>query len=384
MSFRRLALIVAIISLVAAVWWRSHSNDNARRGFDGGDARVLLTQSRSDRAPVYLTAMGNVVSPHVVNVRPQVSGTLKEIYFEEGRDVAAGDKLFLIDPAPYQAALAQARAQLAVDRAALSAARAQFERMKPLAEKEYVTSQEFDDARAAADEAAARVVADEAAVQTAEINLGYTLIRAPIAGRTGSIRAKVGNLVSSNDSTPLVVINELDTVQVQFAIPQTDLARVQQALTQGDVAVEVFGSDLQQPLAKGRLQFIENTIDTSTGTVSLKAVVDNRDHRLWPGAFVSVRLQLAVENAAVLVPESAVQPGAAGPYVFVVDEESRAQVRTVTVDRQVGSELVIREGLKAGETIIAKAPQNLQPGSKVVDAQATVTPAQKDGTGRKP
>lgn len=366
MSLRRLALVAVLVLIVAAIAWRARHNGGAHAPHGNGPATVALGTVRSGSAPVLLGAVGNVVSPHTVNVRPQVAGTLKEIYFNEGDSVAAGQKLFLIDPAPYQAALAQARAQLAVDRASLSAARAQFERMKPLVEKDYVTSQEYDDARAAADESAARVVADEATVQTAEINLGYTLIRSPIAGRTGSVAAKTGNLVSANDSTPLVVINEIDTVQVQFALPQTQLADVQQALARGEVPVEVLGDDAEHPLARGQLNFIENAVDPSTGTVALKALIDNADHRLWPGTFVTVRLQLAVEDGALLVPESAVQPGADGQYVFVVDADGKAQLRTVTVDRQVGGELVVTRGLKAGETIVAKIPHNLQPGTPVV------------------
>ncbi|WP_020648347.1 efflux RND transporter periplasmic adaptor subunit [Solimonas variicoloris] len=366
MSLRRLALVAVLVLIVAAIAWRTRHSGNAHGPRGNEPATVALATVRSGTAPVLLGAVGNVVSPHTVNVRPQVAGTLKEIYFSEGDSVAAGQKLFLIDPAPYQAALAQARAQLAVDRASLSAARAQFERMKPLAEKDYVTSQEYDDARAAAEESAARVVADEAAVQTAEINLGYTLIRSPIAGRTGSVAAKTGNLVSASDGTPLVVINEIDTVQVQFALPQTQLADVQQALTRGEVPVEVLGDDAEHPLARGRLNFIENAVDPSTGTVALKALIDNADHRLWPGTFVTVRLQLAVEDGALLVPESAVQPGAEGQYVFVVDADGKAQLRTVTIDRQVGGELVVTHGLKAGETIVAKIPHNLQPGTAVI------------------
>ncbi|WP_051361825.1 efflux RND transporter periplasmic adaptor subunit [Solimonas soli] len=378
MSLRRLALIAAVLLIAAVVWWRSHGGGAAQHAHGTAAPDVVFARVRTGTAPVTLGAMGNVVSPHTVNVRTQVTGTLKEIYFNEGDDVVAGQKLFLIDPAPYQAALAQARAQLAVDRASLAAARAQFERMKPLIDKEYVTSQEYDDARAAADEAGARVVADEAAVQAAGINLGYTLIRAPIAGRSGSLGAKTGNLVASNDAAPLVVIKQIDPVQVQFAIPQTQLGDVQQALARGDVPVEVLGDDAEHPLASGKLNFVENSIDTSTGTVTLKAEIGNGQHRLWPGAFVTVRVQLAVQHDALLVPESSVQPGAEGQFVFVVGGDGKAMLRTITVDRQVGSDLVVTHGLKAGETIIAKIPHNLQPGTSVREAR----PA--DGAGARP
>jgi multidrug efflux system membrane fusion protein len=367
-SVRRLALIAALVVVVVVIWrWRS-AGDATQHAH--APVAVELTTVRRGAAPVQLSAVGNVVSPHTVNVRAQVSGTLTRIFFTEGDNVRAGDKLFQIDPAPYEAALAQARAQLAIDRASLAAARAQYERMKPLIDKQYVTSQEYDNARAAADEGAARLLADEANVKTAEINLGYTLIRAPIAGRTGSVSAKTGNLVGSNDAQPLVVLNEIDTVQIQFAIPQDQLPAVQQALAHGELPVQVYGDDPQQVLATGRLVFVENAVDTTTGTVTLKAEVDNRGHRLWPGAFVSVGLTLSVQSDALLVPETAVQPGADGQYVFVVDAGHKAQLRTIVVDRQAGSDVVVAGGVKAGETIIARAPHNLQPGTEVIGADA--------------
>lgn len=368
MSVRRLALIAVLVLVIAFIAWRWRHDDRGKGDHGRKPTPVELTRVRTGSAPVLLSAVGNVVSPHTVNVRTQVTGTLKDVFFTEGDSVQAGQKLFQIDPAPYEAALAQARAQLAIDRASLAAAKAQYERMKPLIDKEYVTSQEYDNARAAADGGAARLLADQAAVKTAEINLAYTTIRAPIAGRTGSVSAKSGNLVNSNDAKPLVVLNEIDKVQVQFAIPQDDLPAVHRALAKGPLPVAVYGDDADKALAEGRLVFVENTVDTSTGTVMLKAEVDNHAHALWPGQFVTVRATLAVEPAALLVPETAVQPGAEGQYVFVVGDDHKAALRTVTVDRQVGADVVVAGGLKAGETIIARAPHNLQPGTTVISA----------------
>lgn len=377
MSARRLALIAVLIIVVALMAWRWQAGGAAATEHGHGPTAVELTQVRRGSAPVQLSAVGNVVSPHTVNVRAQVPGTLKHIFFTEGAHVEAGDKLFQIDPAPYEAALAQARAQLAIDRASLAAARAQYQRMKPLIDKQYVTAQEYDNARATADEGAARLLADQANIKTAEINLGYTLIRAPIAGRTGSVSAKTGNLVGSSDALPLVVLNEVDTVQIQFAIPQDQLPAVQQSLAKGELPVQVYGDDPTHVLAQGHLVFIENTVDTSTGTVTLKAEVNNHEHALWPGAFVSVGLTLSVEPDALLVPETAVQPGADGQYVFVVDADHRAQLRTIVVDRQVGADVVVANGLNEGETIIARSPHNLQPGTEVISADKARAQAQK-------
>lgn len=378
MSVRRLALIAVFIIVVALIAWYWHGDDSTSAQHDHGPTAVELTTVRSGAAPVQLSAVGNVVSPHTVNVRAQISGVLKQIFFTEGDSVNAGDKLFQIDPAPYEAALAQARAQLEIDKASLAAARAQYERMKPLIDKQYVTSQEYDNARASADEGAARLLADQASVKTAEINLGYTLIRAPISGRTGSVSAKTGNLVGSNDAQPLVVLNEIDTVQVQFAIPQDQLPAVQQATARGKLPVQISGDDTSQPLATGHLIFIDNSVDTTTGTVTLKAEVDNHQHKLWPGAFVTVSLTLSVQADALLVPETAVQPGADGQYVFVVDADHKAQLRTVAVDRQVGADVVIGGGVKLGDTIIARAPHNLQPGTQVISADKARAIAQQN------
>ncbi|SEQ69804.1 membrane fusion protein, multidrug efflux system [Solimonas aquatica] len=367
-SRRRRALVLLLLLALAWFAWRHWHASSPGAGHAPEATAVSLTRVRSGSAPVVLEVMGSVLSPHSVSVRAQISGLLKAVYFEEGQDVKAGERLFLIDPAPYQAALAQARAQLAMDRAAASSAQAQYERMKPLAEQDFVTRQEFDDARAAAQEAQARLQADQAAVQSAEINLGYTLIRAPISGRSGAIAVRSGNLVSSTDSTPLVVINQVERLQVQAAIPQDQLAAVQQALQRSVVPVRVSASRGGETLASGRLMFVDNAVAAGSGTVMLKAEVDNQAQALWPGAFVNLSLSLRVDPSVLLVPEAAVQPGAEGQYVFVVGADHKAVQRYVGVDRQAGAELVISKGLQAGETIIAKVPHNFRPGTLVRDA----------------
>lgn len=364
---RKLALSLLLL-LLALLAWRLAPSRSADRDGKTAPTAVLLSPVRVGPAAVELSTIGSVISPHSVSLRPQVSGLLKAVYFEDGDSVQAGQKLFLIDPAPFEAALAQARATLAVDRAAASAAQAQYERLKPLAAQDFVTAREFEDARAAAQSAAARVQADQAAVQSAQINLGYTLIRAPIAGRSGSIAVRMGNLVSSSDATPLVVINEIGRLQVQAAIPQDQLPAVQAAMAQATVPVRISASRDGATLANGQLVFIDNTVNASSGTVLLRAEVDNRSQKLWPGALLSMTLVLRNDPQALLVPESAVQTGADGPYVFVVDAQGKARLRNVTVDRQAGRELVITQGLKAGEWLIARPPHNLRPGSAVVDA----------------
>lgn len=380
MTPRRLAILVLIVVLAAFAWWRSgRGDDKARR--QPPVTTVELVKVRSGPAPVQLRALGSVVSPHSVQLRPQVNGTLAAIYFNEGDTVEAGQKLFLIDPAPFQAAVAQARAQLAADRAAAVSARAQFARMQPLVAAEYVTAQEIDDARAAADESAASAEASAAALRRAQIDLDRTLMRAPIGGRTGSVAVRAGNLVTTNDTEPLLVINVVERVQVQFALPQRDFAAIQAARAQGPLAVTVAAERGGATLARGTLVFVDNAIDAATGTVMLKAEFDNAAQALWPGAYVDVSLILRVDPAALLVPETAVQAGAEGTYVFVVDGQGKAMLRPVVVDRQVDTEMMIRKGLQRGETVVARAPPNLRPGSAVRDsAAAAARPAARAGS----
>lgn len=366
MTPRRIAIVAVLVLAAALWWWRSHHADGSQ---DHAPAAVAVefTQVRRAAAPVELRAIGSVISPHAVQLRAQVGGVLKEVYFTEGDTVSAGQKLFLIDPAPYEAAAAKARAQLALDRASAAAAQAQFERLKPLAAQEFVTPQEFDNARASADETAAQVSASIAALRSTTIDLERTLIRAPIAGRTGSVAFKAGNLVSAGDATPLVLINEVAQLQVQFAVPGRELAAVREALARGAVPVRISDTRDGTVLAEGPLVFVDNLVDATTGTVMLKAAIDNSAQQLWPGTFVDVQLTLRVDPAALLVPETAVQPGAEGSYVYVVGDDGKAALRTVVIDRQVGPDVVISDGLRAGETIVARAPRNLRPDSPVRD-----------------
>jgi multidrug efflux system membrane fusion protein len=336
---------------------------------------------RTGDAPLELSAMGQVLSSQSVSVRAQVSGALTRIHFTEGADVKAGDKLFDIDAAPYQAAVAQAKAQLARDRAAAESAKSQYERLAPLAKNEYASAQEIETARAAAAQAEAVVQADQAAVQQAMVNLDRTQVTAPIAGRTGSLAVKIGNVVGPSDATPIVVINQLNPVQIDFAIPQAQLASVQDALARGDVPARVTGEQPGDVLGQGKLVFVDNAVSPTTGTVRLKAEVDNGKLRLWPGAFVTVTLTLKVDQNVLLVPEIAVQPGADGSYVFTVDDAGVVAVRNVTVARQVGSDVVIADGLKAGETIVAKPPRGLAPGANIHGGRGAATDKGADAAG---
>jgi RND family efflux transporter MFP subunit len=297
-------------------------------------------------------------------VRPEMNGVLEEVAFREGEDVRKGQRLFRIDDRAARATLDQAQAALARDEAQLLEARAQRERLKPLAEREYITRQEYEQALASMEALAATVKADRAQVEMARVQLGYSEIRAPISGRTGSLAVKEGNLVNTSGATPLVVIMGIDPVQVAFNIPQRYLEEVRRQAGSGDMRVAIYREQGRVQVAEGKVVFIDNTVNPQTGTVLLKARVPNGDQALWPGEFILARLVLKIEPGAVVVPASAVRPGQKGPYVYVVDD-AKARLQPVQVLRQVEELAVIGEGLKGGEMVITELPSNLTPGKAV-------------------
>lgn len=349
-------IVVVIAALAALVSWRISTN-----GGEAGGKRpdkpltVEMAAVKAQPMPISLQAVGQVQSEHSVQIRPQVSGVLQQVYFREGQAVTKGQQLFRIDPDQYDTALSAAQAEWEY-------AKEQAQRLAPLAGKEYVTTQEYDNARAAADQA-------EAKLKQAKIDLAYTDIRAPIAGRTGSLGAKAGNLVAPGDSVPLVVINQMRPILVQYTIPQQMLPELRRYQKQGGIHTFVTHEDGSGALGEGELVFVDNAVNSDTGTVLLKARLSNQDEQLWPGQYVGVRTQFAIQNDAIVVPQSAVQTGQDGNFVYVV-EQDKAAIRAVQVDRQVGDLAVIASGLKAGETVVTRAPRNLRPGLKVVSAAA--------------
>ena len=348
-----LFIIVFVIAvLVALVEWRTAGNGGKSKGKRPDSALVVETAAvKVQPMPVSLQVVGQVQPEHSVQIRPQVSGILKNVYFKEGQEVNKGQQLFRIDPSQYQTALNAARAEWEY-------AKEQAQRLAPLAGKEYVTTQEYDNARVAADQA-------QAALKQAEINFAYTDIRAPIAGRTGSLGAKSGNLVAPGDTTPLVVINQMQPILVQYNIPQQRLSELRRYHAQHSIRIFITNEDGSGDLGQGVLVFIDNTVNTDTGTVLLKARVPNAHEQLWPGQYVGVRTQFTVQPDAVVVPQTTIQTGQNGNFVYVVENGSAA-IRAVQVDRQVNDMAVIASGLKEGETVVTRAPRNLRPGVKVV------------------
>jgi RND family efflux transporter MFP subunit len=314
--------------------------------------------------PVIVETVGTVEPEHSVAVRAQVNGVLEQVLFREGDKVQKGQLLFRIDDRALRAALDQAKAALARDQAQLREAEAQRERLKPLAEREYITRQEYAQAVASAEALAASVGVDRAQVEAARVQLGYSEIRAPITGRTGSLAVKAGNLVSAAATTPLVVINSIQPVRVAFNIPQAYLEEVRHEARSGGMRVQISREQGGATVAEGEVVFIDNTVNPETGTVLLKARIPNTDETLWPGEFIAARLILKVEPNAVVVSAAAVRPGQNGSYVFVV-EEARARLQPVKVSRQIEDLAVIAEGLEGGEAVITEIPYDLAPGKTV-------------------
>jgi multidrug efflux system membrane fusion protein len=330
-------------------------------------------------APAVVAANGVVEPVQTVAVEAQVGGTLTEASFQEGEEVSEGQVLFRIDPRPFEAALRQAEAALARDRAQAQNAQREAERYKALVAKDYVTQSQAEQAQAQAASLVATLQSDSAAVENARVNLGYTTIRAPISGRTGSLLVRRGNLVKPNGG-PLVVINELQPILVRFPVTARDFLALRRRVSAGPVPVRVTASDSTVLPEQGSLTFLDNAVDSLTGTVTAKARFNNSSRALWPGEYVRVAVQLDVRSGAVAVPTTAVLNGQEGTYVYVVDSEKNAHVRTVTPGQAVGDLTVIERGVQPGEQVVVDGQSRLVPGAKV-DAKQQTTPVAQRAAG---
>ena len=327
--------------------------------------RVPVTVAAAERraVPYELLATGTVEPIQTVAVQAQVSGPIIRVAFREGQDVTKGQVLFELDPRPFRAALAQAQALLGRDRATAQNAEQEAKRYAVLAEKEYVTAQQNDAARTTAAASSATVASSQAAVDQARLNLQYATIRAPIAGRTGSLRVREGNLVRSTDALPLVTINQIRPILARFAVPAANLPTIQKYRAQGiAVVAEPVGGG---PPSEGTLAFIDNAVDTATGTILLKASFPNTDGALWPGAFVNVRLRLYVDQDALVVPAAAVVSGQQGTFVFVIQPDTTAATRPVKIDRTAGDLAIVSGELRPGDRVVTDGQLRLRQGIKV-------------------
>lgn len=308
--------------------------------------------------------VGTVLPYTAVAVRALVGGQILQVHFREGQDVRTGDLLFSIDPRPYQAALAQAEAMLARDKAQWSNVEADLRRYADLVKKDYVTRQQYESIQANVEATGATVRADQAAVDRARLDLGYCSIRSPIEGRTGSVMVQVGNLVKPSDVT-LVTINQIAPIYVSVAVPERDLAEIRRRQAEGPLVVTAEDPGSGKSVARGELTFIDNAVDRATGTIAVKATFANADHALWPGEFVNAVLTLSTDPRAVVAPVGAVQNGQQGTYAYVVKADQTVESRPVKVGRSAPDGTVIEQGLVPGETVVTDGQLRLSPGAKI-------------------
>jgi multidrug efflux system membrane fusion protein len=364
---------LAAVTCAALVAAAGCSKSNARTAPPRVPVTVASVQQRS--VPYEISAIGSVTPLQSVAVRSQVGGTLMRVGFREGEEVQKGQVLFQIDARPFQAALDQALANLAKDRAQLVNARAQVTRYAELAQSNLATQEQFDQIKANADALEAALVADSATVQTARLNLEYTTIRAQISGRSGNLLLKEGNLVPAIGPTPLVVVNQLRPIAVSFSVPEKYLDDIQAFSARHSLTVQIRPSDDSATTLTGQLTFINNQVDTTTGTIQLKATFENTDRKLWPGEFVAVQLVLNVEKDVLTIPSQAVMTGQAGTYVYVLNADQTARTQNVTVGRTANDFVVITQGLATGQRVVTDGQLRLVPGARVEIKTGAAAPA---------
>jgi multidrug efflux system membrane fusion protein len=357
----------AVLALAGVAFLPSGcSRSPTAAGRDPGAIPVQIGHATKQTVPITQDAIGTVQSLRTVIIKSQVDGVLAKVHFKEGADVAADDLLITLDRRPYENNLRSARADLANARAQAELARAEAERYQRLDQQQAISKEQLTQLLAAAESADAQVQAREAAVANAELQFGYTEIRAPVAGRTGQLNLHEGALVKANDSgSSLVTINQLAPIAVAYSVPEASLASLHAAMAAGAVVVTASPHDGVGRPVEGRLDFIDNAVDATTGTILLKAVFANTDHALWPGQFVDIVTRLGEETDAVVVPASAVQTGQRGSQVFVVKPDRTVDLREVQTGRSANGLTVIHSGVKAGETVVTDGQLRLVPGAKI-------------------
>jgi membrane fusion protein, multidrug efflux system len=339
---------------------------NGGRGAGGGGAvPVTVAPVVRKAVPIEISVIGAAEPFSSVAIRSQITGQLNTVTFTEGDDVKAGQVLFTLDKRPLEAAAEQAQANLERDVAQAANAAAQFKRYQDLADRGIATKEQVDTARTSMTALNATVNADRAALENTQVQLQYATIPATISGRTGALQVHEGNLVRANDTTPLVVINQIAPISVTFAIPEARLPELKKYMARGALRVTASPPKDDAPAAVGRIAFVDNQVDQTTGTIRLKGTFSNEDRRLWPGQFLNVVVTLTSDPNAIVVPTAAVQAGQQGPYVFIVKDDKTVDMRPVVVARTSASETVIGGGLKPGETVVTDGHLRLVPGSHI-------------------
>jgi membrane fusion protein, multidrug efflux system len=364
---RRPLVTVVVVLIVATAAgtavWRYRATPQAEDKPPAGP--VVAATVESHPVPIYLRGVGTVIAFNNVVVRSQITGPLVNISFHQGQTVHKGDLLAEIDPAPYKAQLDQALANRDRDQAQLTNAQANLDRYTPLEAKGYATSQLVDTQKAQLAQLQAMVKSDEALIESAQVNLSYTRLTAPIDGVTGIRQIDQGNIIHPTDTNGLVVVTQIQPISLIFTLPETNFTEIQQALAQGPVKVLAYSQDDKTELDEGKLLLIDNQIIQTTGTIRLRATFPNAKRLLWPGELVNARLLLKTLPQGVTVAAGAVQQGPKGSYVYVIDPDDRAQMRPVEVGQISDGEALIDSGLKPNENIVVEGQYRLSPNTKV-------------------
>src|ERR1700716_1218511 len=334
---------------------------------------VTVATVVQETVPVRLRAIGNVEAFRTVALKARVDGQIVVVNFNEGDPVKKREVLFRIDPRPYEAALRQAEANALRDRAARDQARSQDRRYQELLEKNFVSKEAYAQIRTNAATAEATAKASQAALENARLNVEYCTIRSSLDGFVGRVLLQAGNLVKANDVNPLLVINQVRPIYVNFAVPEQNLPEVRKYMAAGPLMVEVLPTDAGQRRVEGQLIFIDNAVDPTTGTIRLRAQFDNADAALWPGQFVNVSVRLYEQADALIVPSQAVQSGPDGQYVYIVGDDMLVELRRITLQRTDGERAIVAKGLAKGERVVTRGQLRLGPKVRV---QISKTPAE--------
>ena len=388
-------IVIGVIAVGAVVWYlRSHQQEKsaatapasggsaaapagdhgsearpARRG-DSGDAegRVvpvqIATAERKD-LPIWLEGLGTVAAVQQVTVRPQVDGKIEKVLFVEGQPVKKGDVLMQIDPRPFLVALHQAQGALARDKAQLETNQTNLKRYEGLKAQNLVAGQQVEEIAGQVGQFEGSVKIDQAQIESAQLQLDYAQVKAPLDGITGVRQVDAGNIIHQTDPNGIVVITAIDPAAVFFTLPQDQLGSVAQALARGDVAVEAYSRDGATKLASGKLAVLDNQVNQATATLRLKALMPNSDRLLWPNAFVKARMLIETRKDAIVIPNVAVQRGPQGTFVYIVGQDKVAQMRPVTISMTTGDVAVISKGLEGGERVIIEGQNQVRPGGRV-------------------
>lgn len=370
--------LIVIAIAAAAIYYFSGSTETQRRsrfGGEGGPVPVLVAPAAKTDVPVYLDAVGTTKALNTVTVKAQVDGKLIEVAFKEGQDVKRGDVLARIDPTTYKAALDQAVAKKAQDQALLANARNDLARYEQLAATNAINRQQADTQKSLVAQYTAQVDADQGAIDSAQATLAYTTIRSPLDGRTGIRLVDEGNIVRASDSTGVVTLTQLKPISVLFNLPQQEINRVNAAFAKGPLSVDALRSDNDAVVDSGTLSVVDNQVDSSTGTVKLKAEFPNANLQLWPGQFVNIRLLIDTLRQVVTIPTGAVQRGPTGTFVYVVKDENAVAIRPITVQKQDENQTVVSKGLEAGERVVTTGFARLTDNAKIAISTGDGAPA---------